>query len=193
MIAHIQGRLVDKSPTELVIDCQGVGYALQISLYTFAKLPEQDHVFLHTHLAVREDAQVLYGFIDKAERELFRLLIGVAGIGPNTARSILSSTEPEALSRALCKGEVAVLQRIKGIGAKTAQRMVLELQEKMLKNNPMEAQSLGLHNNHREEALTALEVLGFARKASEKWVDLCLKVEPDASVETLIKQALKNL
>ncbi|OYU85697.1 MAG: Holliday junction branch migration protein RuvA [Flavobacterium sp. BFFFF2] len=193
MIAHIQGKLIEKTPTEVVIDCMGVGYLIHISLHTYSQIPESENIKLYTQLIVREDAHTLYGFMNLSERELFRLLIGVSGIGANSARTILSSVEPALLQSALANGDSGTLQRIKGIGLKTAQRMVLELKDKVLKMPNFEGHFAPSYNIQREETLSALEVLGFVRKASEKMVDRILSEQPDATVEQIIKQALKNL
>ncbi|HKX85655.1 MAG TPA: Holliday junction branch migration protein RuvA [Flavobacterium sp.] len=193
MIAHIQGKLVEKSPTEVVIDCNGVGYLVNISLHTFGLLPNSDLIKLFTCLLVKEDSHTLYGFVEKSEREIFKLLISVSGIGANTARTMLSSLEPKQIINAIASGDVATIQSIKGIGAKTAQRAILDLKDKVLKLYDIQEVSLIPNNTNRDEALSALEVLGFVRKASEKVVDKIIVNSPDASVETIIKQALKNL
>lgn len=193
MIAHIQGKLVEKSPTEIVIDCNGVGYLVNISLHTFGLLPNSDLIKLFTCLLVKEDSHTLYGFVEKSEREIFKLLISVSGIGANTARTMLSSLEPKQIINAIASGDVATIQSIKGIGAKTAQRAILDLKDKVLKLYDIQEVSLIPNNTNRDEALSALEVLGFVRKASEKVVDKIIVNSPDASVETIIKQALKNL
>jgi len=193
MIAHIQGKLVEKSPTEVVIDCNGVGYQVNISLHTFGLLPSTDFIKLFTYLLVKEDSHSLYGFIEKSEREIFKLLLSVSGIGANTARTMLSSIEPKQIINALASGDVGTIQSIKGIGAKTAQRAILDLKDKVLKLYALEEVSLSQSNTNKDEALSALEVLGFVRKSSEKVVDKIVAIMPDASVETIIKQALKNL
>jgi holliday junction DNA helicase RuvA len=193
MIAHIQGKLVEKSPTEIVIDCNGVGYLINISLHTFGLLPNSDLVKLYTCLLVKEDSHTLFGFVEKSEREIFKLLISVSGIGANTARAMLSSLEPKQIINAIASGDVATIQSIKGIGAKTAQRAILDLKDKVLKLYDIQEVSIFPNNTNRDEALSALEVLGFVRKASEKVVDKIVANSPDANVETIIKQALKNL
>lgn len=193
MIAHIQGKLVEKSPTEVVIDCNGVGYQVNISLHTFGLLPSTDFIKLFTYLLVKEDSHSLFGFVEKSEREIFKLLLSVSGIGANTARTMLSSIEPKQIINALASGDVATIQSIKGIGAKTAQRAILDLKDKVLKLYAIEEVSLSQSNTNKDEALSALEVLGFVRKSTEKVVDKIVATMPDASVETIIKQALKNL
>ena len=193
MITHIQGRLVEKNPTDVVIDCNGVGYFLNISLHTFSEIPSNENVKLFTHLLVREDSHTLYGFSSVAEREIFRLLISVSGVGASTARTMLSSLAPEQVLDAIATNDIATIQSIKGIGAKTAQRVVLDLKDKILKVYGLSSISAGTSNTNKNEALSALETLGFVRKQSEKVVDAIVKENPQASVEMIIKQALKNL
>jgi len=193
MIAHIQGRLVEKSPTDVVIDCQGVGYQLHISLHTFSLLPDSEQVRLYTHLQIKEDAHTLFGFMEKSERELFRLLISVSGIGAGIARTMLSSLEPRQIIQAIGSGDVVTIQGIKGIGVKTAQRVILDLKDKVLKLYDIDEVSASSYNTNKEEALSALEVLGFNKKLAEKVVEKLVKEQPDMTVETIIKQALKNL
>lgn len=193
MIAHIQGKLVEKTPTEVVIDCGGVGYLVNISLHTFGLLPTSDFVKLHTYLLVKEDSHSLFGFVEKSEREIFKLLLSVSGIGANTARTMLSSLEPKQVINAIASGDVATIQSIKGIGAKTAQRAILDLKDKVLKLYDIQEVSLVQSNTNKDEALSALEVLGFVRKIAEKVVDKIVLSTPDATVENIIKQALKNL
>ena len=193
MISHIQGRLVEKSPTDVVIDCNGVGYLINISLHTFSELPSSENVKLFTHLIVREDAHILYGFSSVAERKLFRLLISVSGVGPSTARTMLSSLAPEQIVDAIATNDLKTIQSAKGIGAKTAQRLVLDLKDKILKIYGLSSISSETSNTNKNEALSALETLGFARKQAEKVCDSIVKENPQASVETVIKLALKKL
>ena len=193
MIAHIQGKLVEKTPTEVVVDCNGVGYHINISLHTYSLLPNADFVKLFTHLMVKEDSHSLYGFVEKSEREIFKMLLSVSGIGAGIARTMLSSLEPKQIIQALASGDVATIQSIKGIGGKTAQRAILDLKDKVLKIYDLDEVSMSQSNTNRDEALSALEVLGFVRKASEKIVDKVISQNPDATVEVIIKQALKNL
>jgi holliday junction DNA helicase RuvA len=193
MIAHIQGKLVEKSPTGVVIDCNGVGYHINISLHTYALLPNSEAVKLFTYLLIKEDSHSLYGFMQKSEREIFKLLISVSGIGANIARTMLSSIDPKQIIHAIASGDVGTIQGIKGIGVKTAQRTILDLKEKVLKLYDLDEVSASQSNTNRDEALSALEVLGFIRKSSEKIVEKIVKEMPDATVETIIKQALKNL
>ena len=193
MIAHIQGKLVEKTPTEVVIDCNGVGYHIHISLHTYSLLPATDFIKLFTFLQVKEDSHSLFGFVEKSERELFKLLLSVSGIGASIARTMLSSLDPKQIIHAIGSGDVATIQSIKGIGGKTAQRVILDLKEKVLKIYDLDEISISSHNINREESLSALEVLGYQRKASEKIVDKIILDNPSATVETIIKQALKNL
>ena len=193
MITHIQGRLVEKTPTDVVIDCNGVGYFINISLHTFSELPPSENVKLFTHLLVREDAHILYGFSSVAEREIFRLLISVSGVGASIARTMLSSLAPEQVLDAISQNDIPTIQAVKGIGAKTAQRVVLDLKDKILKVYGLSSISAGPSNTNKNEALSALETLGFVRKQSDKVVDAIVKENPQASVEMIIKQALKNL
>lgn len=193
MIAHIQGKLVEKTPTEVVIDCGGVGYHINISLHTYSLLPASDFIKLYTHVQIKEDAHTLFGFMEKTEREIFKMMLTVSGIGASIARTMLSSLEPKQIIQAIASGDVPTIQSIKGIGAKTAQRVIIELKDKVLKLYDLEEVSLIQNNTNKDEALSALEVLGFLRKNAEKVVDKIAKENPDATVEFIIKQALKNL
>lgn len=193
MITHIQGKLVEKNPTDVVIDCNGVGYFLNISLHTYSQIPDKEHLKLYTVLLVREDAHTLYGFSTVAEREIFKLLISVSGVGASTARTMLSSLTPKQIKEGIAYGDVALIQSIKGIGAKTAQRVILDLKDKILKIYDIDELLVSKNNTSKDEALSALEVLGFIRKQSERVVEKILSTQPDANVETIIKEALKNL
>jgi len=193
MITHLQGKLVEKNPTDVVIDCNGVGYLVNISLHTYSLLPTTENIRLFTFLQVKEDAHTLYGFVEKQERELFKLLLSVSGIGANIARTMLSSLAPTQIIQAIASNDVVTIQGIKGIGAKTAQRVILDLKDKVLKVYSLDDVSSAPYNTNKDEALSALEVLGFNRKNAEKVMDKIVKEAPNASVEDLIKQALKNL
>jgi len=193
MITHLQGKLVEKTPTQVVIDCAGVGYHVNISLHTYSLLPTTDFIKLFTHLQIKEDAHTLFGFVEKSEREIFKMLLSVSGIGASIARTMLSSLEPKQIINAIASGDVLMIQSIKGIGTKTAQRVILDLKDKMLKLYDIDEVSMSQSNTNRDEALSALEVLGFVRKASERIVEKIVKENPDSSVEFIIKQALKNL
>jgi Holliday junction DNA helicase RuvA len=193
MITQVRGRLVEKSPTEVVVDCNGVGYLLLISLNTFSALPEDEAVVLYTHLSIREDAHTLFGFISKTERAVFKFLISVSGVGPSIARTMCSSMTSEEIQNAIASENVALIQSVKGIGAKTAQRVIVDLKDKILKTFNIDEVSVNVSNTNKDEALSALEVLGFQRKQSDKIMTKILKENPDASVEKLIKLALKSL
>ena len=177
----------------MLLECNGVGYYLNISLNTYGKLPDQEYLTLYTHLQIREDAHTLFGFFEKAEREIFLLLISVSGIGPSIARTMLSSLSPAQVKDAISNGEVSVIQAVKGIGAKTAQRVIVDLKDKILLVENVDKLSDSTNNTTKEEALSALEVLGFARRQVGKTVEQLLIQNPNLSVEDTIKQALKNL
>ena len=193
MITHIEGKLVEKNLTDVVIDCNGVGYLLNISLHTYSKIPDTEKLKLYTHFIVREDSHTLYGFSSVAEREIFKLLISVNGVGASTARTMLSSLTPIQVREGIAVGDVALIQSIKGIGAKTAQRVIFDLKDKILKVYDIDEVSVKQNNTVKEEALSALEVLGFIRKQSERIIDKIITNNPNANVETIIKEALKNL
>ncbi len=193
MITHLKGKLVEKNPTYLVIDVNGVGYLLNISLNTFSELPDEEAVFLYTYLSVKEDSHTLFGFISKIEREIFKLLISVSGVGPSIARTMLSSMTTDEIQQAIASGDVAVIQSVKGIGAKTAQRVLIDLKDKISKTYAIDEVSVSVSNTNKNEALTALEVLGFNKKLSEKVIDKILQKDKTLSVEGIIKTALKNL
>ena len=193
MITHLQGRLVEKTPTNIVIDCNGVGYFVHISLHTFSNLSDAESIKLFTHLQVREDSHTLFGFLTKVEREIFRLLISVSGVGASIARTMLSSLTPDQVKDAIAQNDFAAIQSVKGIGSKTAQRVVLDLKDKILKVYGLDEVSVTSNNTNKNEALSALETLGFVRKQAEKICDSIVKNDGNASVETIIKLALKNL
>lgn len=193
MITQIKGKLVEKNPTYVVVDCNGVGYLLHISLNTFSSLPNDENVLLYSFLSIREDAHTLYGFGTKLEREIFKLLISVSGVGASIARTMLSSMTSEEIQQAIASENVTLIQSVKGIGAKTAQRVIVDLKDKVLKTFDLDEVSVSQNNTSREEALSALDVLGFARKQTDKVLNTILKETPDASVEFLIKKALKKL
>jgi Holliday junction DNA helicase RuvA len=191
MIGHLNGRLIEKNPTDLVIECGGVGYEVKISLNTFSSIGDTEALKIFTKLIVREDAHLLYGFATKEEREMFVHLTSVSGIGPNTAMIMLSSLVPDEIAHAIQSEDVVTIQSIKGIGAKTAQRVILDLKDKMLKMTFSTENIFNQNNTNRFDALTALISLGFDKKLAEKALD---KVSlGDDSVEYLIKGALKIL
>ncbi|MCJ7468005.1 MAG: Holliday junction branch migration protein RuvA [Maribacter sp.] len=193
MIHHLKGKLVEKNPTHVIIECGGVGYFVNISLHTFSKIQDSENLQLFTHLQIKEDSHTLFGFAEKSEREIFRLLLSVSGIGSSIARTMLSSISPGQIRDAIANGDVATIQAIKGIGAKTAQRAILDLRDKILKVYDIDEVYTSSNNTNKDEALSALEVLGFVRKQAEKVVDRVLSQDPTLSVENIIKQALKNL
>lgn len=193
MITQLNGRLVSKTPTTLVIDCGGVGYEVHISLHTFGQLPEDEHIRIYTHHQVREDAQTLYGFIAHVERSVFRLLLSVSGIGANTARTMLSSMTPHDVVQAIQTDNVAAIQSVKGIGAKTAQRVIVDLSDKVTGLLDEGEISTTSNNTQRDEALSALSVLGYPMKQTQKVVDTLLQAEPNMPVERIIKNALNKL
>lgn len=191
MITQLNGKLIEKNPTSLVIDCGGVGYEVKISLNTYGKIGNSEAIRVYTQFIVREDAQLLYGFADTSEREMFNLLISVSGIGPNTAMIMLSSLQPGEIAQAILGEDVRTIQGIKGIGAKTAQRVIVDLKDKMLKFEGTSEILSVAGNTERKDALTALISLGFDKKNAEKAVD---KVAVGGeSVEEIIKAALKIL
>ena len=193
MITQLIGRLVEKSPTEVVIDCNGVGYLVHISLHTYSQLSRDENIKLFTHLQVKEDSHTLFGFFTTIERAVFQQLISVSGIGASTARTMLSSLEPQQIQRAIVSEDLATIKSVKGIGLKTAQRVLIELKDKML--NLFEGEEIQAFSNNtiKEEALSALEVLGYSRKQSEKVIDNVIQSSPDSTVEALIKAALNKL
>ena len=193
MITQIIGRLVEKTPTQVVIDCNGVGYAVNISLHTFSQINDNENIKLYTHLQVREDSHTLFGFNTTIERSVFLLLISVSGIGSSTARMMLSSLEPLQIQRAIISEDLNTIKSVKGIGLKTAQRVLIELKDKML-NLQVEGEIQNFGNNTiKDEALSALEVLGYTRKQSERILESIIQSAPDSSVEELIKEALNKL
>jgi Holliday junction DNA helicase RuvA len=191
MIAYLEGKLAEKTPTHIVVDCGGVGYFVKISLNTFSKIEDTEMIKIFTQLQVREDAHTLYGFHSTAEREMFNHLISVSGIGAATAMLMLSSMTPEEIATAIAHGDVASIQRIKGIGAKTAQRVIIDLKDKVVKSDLASENMFVANNTNQNDALTALLSLGFDRKKAEKAVSRVLK--PDQTVEDIIKEALKVL
>jgi len=191
MITHLNGKLIEKNPTNLILECGGIGYEVKISLNTFSAISSNENLLIYTQFIVREDAQLLYGFAIKEERELFNHLISVSGIGPNTAMIMLSSLATEEIAQAIVSEDVRTIQSIKGIGAKTAQRVIIDLKDKMLKFNVSTGNIFAGNNTNRFDALTALVSLGFDKKAADKALD---KVSTgEETVEKLIKDALKIL
>ncbi len=193
MISFIKGRLVEKTPTEVIIETSGIGYQVNISLHTYSLLTDSEAIMLYTYFQIKDDAHTLFGFVEKLEREIFKMLISVSGIGANTARNMLSYIHPKELIQAIANEDVKTIQSIKGIGLKTAQRVIIELKEKVLKMNEVDEISVTHHNTNADEALSALEVLGFVRKNAEKTVKKIVEQNPEAGVEQIIKLALKSL
>ncbi len=193
MYAYISGKVTERTPAFVVVDNHGIGYFINITLNTFTAIGEKEEVKLYTHEQILEDAHNLFGFFSAKERDLFELLITVSGIGCNTARLILSSLTVSELSNAIANEDVKTIQAVKGIGGKTAQRIVIDLKDK-LKKNDFPTEIFATQNNTiKNEALSALTILGFNKAAAEKALDKLLKQAPDASVEMLIKEALKVL
>jgi len=196
MIAFLKGKLVHRDPTHVVIEVNGVGYHVHISLQTFSAVKEQENVFLFTHLAIREDAHVLYGFATEGEKRLFQQLTSVSGVGPSTAVVMLSYMNENELKSAIVREDAVALQSIKGIGGKTAQRVIIELKDKLKKESWEESQpsiSQGGYNTVRKEALSALLTLGLPKAVAEKSIDSVLKKSGNTvTLEDLVKQALKN-
>ncbi|RYY38401.1 MAG: Holliday junction branch migration protein RuvA [Chitinophagaceae bacterium] len=198
MIAFLKGDFVRKTPASVYVEVTGVGYEVHISLHTYSAIQELEKGVLYTHLLVREDAHILYGFAGEGERELFRLLLGVSGVGASTARVMLSYLKPEELGRAIANGDARQLERVKGIGRKTAERIVLELREKLVKN-PVETGAATQNispwkgNSLETDALNALVALGIARTAADAAVRKVVAQSPDLSVEDVIKKALQSL
>ena len=193
MITQLQGRLIEKHPTHVVIDCQGVGYEVNISLNTYGQIGNEENIRLYTHLQIREDADTLYGFFQPVERSIFRLLISISGIGASIARTMLSSMTPVEIQQAIVQENLAAIKAVKGIGLKTAQRVLIELKDKIQTVAGMDEIPAFKSNTIKEETLSALEVLGYPRRQAEKVIDNILQSEPDSSVEALIKQALNKL
>ena len=193
MITHLKGKLIEKHPNSVIIECNGIGYILTISLHTFSNIPDQENIMLYTHLSIREDAHILYGFADKLEREIFKLLISVSGVGPSIAITMLSSMNPQEIQQAIGSEDVEKIKSVKGIGVKTAQRLIVDLKDKILKTYEF-SEVLSVSNNTiKNEALSALEVLGFSIKKVDKVIQVILQNSPEISLEELIKKALKNL
>ncbi len=193
MIAYLKGNFVQKSPAVVQIEVNGIGYEVQVSLNTYSKIRDLDKGLLHTCLLIREDAHLLYGFFDLAEKEIFQLLIGVSGIGASTARVMLSYMKPDELAKAIIQGDLKTLESVKGIGKKTAERMVLELKDKLSKQ-PADLNISPMKNNTlQQDALNALTALGINRQAAANALEKAITSDPGLSVEELIKKALRTL
>ena len=194
MIHHINGKLVEKSPTHAVIEASGVGYYINISLNTYSKIGSSEQCKLFTHLSIKEDAHTLYGFFDASEREVFRKLISVNGVGAGTARMMLSSLNPTEIINAIALGNVSILKGVKGIGLKTAERIIIDLKDKLGKENGIEISEFSLNqNSNQNEALSALLALGFVKNQVEKVLQKINSSTANLTVESMIKEALKQL
>ena len=195
MITHIEGRLLEKNPTYAIIDCNGVGYYLNITVNTYSKIGSEEKCKLLTHVIVSQmdNSQNMYGFFDEQERSAFRHLISVSGVGASTAKMVLSALSPGEVQQAIASGNVSVFRSIKGIGEKTAQRIIIDLNGKLSALTSGEGLGMRAHNKIRDEALRALLTLGFVKNLSEKAVDKALSAKPDLSVDQVVKEALKNL
>ena len=193
MIEYISGQIIDLTPTSVILECNGIGYFLNISLTTYSALSSKDSGKLYVYEAIREDAYILYGFLDRRERELFLLLISVSGVGPNTARMILSSLTPPELEQVIASGSVNMLKGVKGIGAKTAQRIIVDLKDKIKRGGDTLNISTPSNSEVQEEALAALVMLGFSQVQSQKAIQKLLKESPLMTVEEVIKAALKMM
>ncbi|CCY38611.1 holliday junction ATP-dependent DNA helicase RuvA [Tannerella sp. CAG:118] len=193
MIEYISGQIVDLMPTSVILECNGIGYFLNISLTTYSALSSKNSSKLYVYEAIREDAYIFYGFLDRRERELFLLLISVSGVGPNTARMILSSLTPPELEQVIASGNVNMLKGVKGIGAKTAQRIIVDLKDKIKRGGDTLNISTPSNSEVQEEALAALVMLGFSQIQSQKAIQKLLKESPLMTVEEVIKAALKMM
>jgi len=194
MIAFLNGKFVRKTPSIVYVDVNGVGYEVHISLHTYSAISEKDHGFLHTYFHVREDAQLLYGFAEESEKEIFLLLLGVSGVGASTARMMLSSMRPAEISRAITQGNAKQLESIKGIGKKSAERIILELRDKVGKSSPESNIASAAGNTIEVDALNALISLGIARAAAEQAVSRVMRSDPGLlKIEDIIKKALQSL
>lgn len=194
MFEYISGKLMEKNPAYMIVDNHGIGYYINISLHTFSLLKDKNEIKLLIHFVVREDAQILFGFAEESERTIFRHLISVSGVGANTARMMLSSMQPAEIATAIANGEANLLQKIKGIGAKSAQRIIIDLKDKIIKTS-IQGEILSIeYNTNKEDALTALTTLGFSKIQAEKALKkVFANIEEDAAVEEIIKNALKIL
>ena len=193
MIHHLNGRLISKSPTEVIVECGGIGYVVHISLHTYDKLPKDESIKILTHSIIKEDSHTLYGFMEEGERDMFKLLISVSGIGSSTARLVLSSLNTSELGQAIATENEETFKKIKGIGVKSAKRLILELKDKV----GVVAEQLNISTNGSNtklnEALSGLLVLGFDKTKASKVLESLTKDGGDWTVEELIKQALKKL
>ena len=193
MIAQLRGKLIEIHPSHAIVDCGGVGYHVNISLTTYAKIQKEENVLFYTHHLVREDAQILYGFADKEERFIFEQLISVNGVGPASGMMMISTLNPSEIYHAIGSEDATTLQSVKGIGIKTAQRIIIDLKDKLVKLSDSEFISSSSENKIKFEALSALEVLGISKKQSEKIVQKLITDTPQITLEAVIKETLKKL
>jgi Holliday junction DNA helicase RuvA len=196
MIHYVRGKLIEKSPVHAVVDCNGMAYYLHISLGTFGKLGDADIVTMYTHFSINSNdfSTHLYGFADDAERDVFRKLISVSGVGPNTARMVLSGLSTDEVKQMILMRDVAGFKRIKGIGEKTAERIIIDLHDKVAKTGEILTEKVGVpHNIQKQEALAALTLLGLDKTKTEKLIDKIVVMQPGIALEDLIKQVLKQL
>jgi len=193
MYEYINGKIIELNPAYLIIEASGIGYFINISLYSFTKLQNTNECKIFVHQSIREDAHVLFGFVDKKEREMFRYLISVSGVGPSTARMMMSTSTPDEIQHAIINNDVSLLKKIKGIGEKTAQRIIVDLKDKLGKVGDSNEIFIAQNNTIKEEALSALVMLGFAKNTIEKIIDKILSSDKEISVEELVKKALKIL
>jgi len=194
MYSYFKGKLVEKNPTDVVIECGGVAYHLNISLQTYSQIKDREEVLLFAHLIVREDSHTLFGFFEKAERTMFRHLISVSGIGANTARMILSSMNSEDVFNAIITNNIGAFQSVKGVGAKTAQRVILDLKDKVAKSSGSAEIIDGAYNTNAEEALSALVMLGFNRNIANNAIQKVIKTNGHSlTVENMVRLTLKQL
>ena len=192
MITYIKGRLCEKTPTSVVIEANGIGYIINISLSTFSQIPDNENLKLYTHLQIKEDSHTLFGFYTIKEREIFRLLISVSGVGSSTARTMLSSLSSEQIIDAISSNNISLVQSVKGIGSKTAQRLIIELKDKVIKLYDIDEDMLSSHNTKRDEALSALSSLGISKNVVERHIDSIIDKNNDINLEDLIKEVLKR-
>jgi len=195
MITFLKGNIIELSPAHAVLNCNGIGYYLNISLNTFSKFENSKNkeLLFYTYLSIKEDSHTLYGFFDQQERKCFSLLISVSGVGASTARMILSSMNPSQLQNVILNEDVSALKSVKGIGLKSAQRIIIDLKDKMNIDASLELSSIGLDNTIKQESLRALEKLGFSLKKMTPIIDKIVRENEDTSVEDVIKIALKNI
>ncbi|WP_103327883.1 Holliday junction branch migration protein RuvA [Bacteroidetes bacterium endosymbiont of Geopemphigus sp.] len=193
MISYLKGDLAEKNPSFVILDVNGLGYRVRISLNTFSQLPEQGSIKLYAHLIIRDDEHTIYGFYDQEEREMFLRLTSVNGVGPTMALLILSSLSAQQIAQAVLEEQTKDFQRVKGVGEKTARRIVMELNDKIFSFSSNKPMLSGKKNMRKLEAVSALEVLGFSRKNTEKSIDILLRDEPSLSIEELVKEVLRSI